>query len=93
MAYDIQRLKNPKVSNVDSRNYDRLVCNDKMSFNMHNRIDKRETDYIFNKKYSKERELKATYHGAVCDKMLRVGRRLTQIEKESLYKDCKKLIY
>ena len=94
MAFDVKWLKKhgyPKQG-ISSADYKLLSRKDKIIFNAHNRADKKYSYIINNKKYSKRLELKAMYHGAVADKMLRVGTRLTKKEKQSLYNDCKKLL-
>jgi hypothetical protein len=91
MSYDIKFLKKyPLLS--DSKNYNLLNRKEKRSFNSHNNFDKRYTDYINNVKYSKDKELKAMYHGSICESMLRKHRKLTNDEKQSIYKDCVKML-
>lgn len=90
MAYDVKSFKKyPSLS--DSMNYGLLNRKEKRSFNAHNRIDKRYTNDL-NKKYSKEKELKAMYHGGVCESMLRKHRKLTNEEKQSIFNDCKRML-
>ena len=90
MAFDIKRLKKhgyPTIG-ISSANYKSLSKKNKIIFNAHNRADKKYTYIINHKKYSKRIELKAMYHGAVADAMLRKGTRLSKKDKEIIYNDC-----
>lgn len=94
MAFDIIRLKKhgyPTIG-ISSADYKSLSKKNKIIFNAHNTADKKYTYIINHKKYSKRIELKAMYHGAVADAMLREGTRLSKKDKQIIYKDCKKLL-